>query len=224
MTFTIEHNAAKNPPGERGIPFSAEMVRAIIDGKKTQTRRTVGIPKGGVLAGDVIGIERVGDFWRMTRKLDRRRNVAWVDDIRCPYGVVGDRLWVREAWRILAGFDDLSGSQVADALVRYEADGTTSRGVADAPRSIFGRYRHARFMPRWASRLTLELVEVRTQRVQEVTAGDARAEGCDARGLLNVRGEFCALWGRVNGLDSWSANPWVWALTFKRVEAAKAAA
>ena len=171
---------------ERPILFKPELVRAILDGRKTQTRRVVKI------------------------RSDARRHVVgptWILS-ECPYGVVGDRLWVRERWAI-------SGK-------KFRADGSDdvkykSSWAGDPPG---GRWRPSIHMPRAACRLFLEITEVRVQKLHDIMLleEDAVAEGChaDPRFIQDTaRDKFKQLWININGLDSWMDNPWVWALTFK---------
>jgi hypothetical protein len=135
----------------------------------------------------------------------------------------GDRLYVREAYRTLKAYDHLKPSELpADAPFYYEADGLTRNGH-------WGRYRHARFMPRVASRLLLEIMSVRVERLQEISEADAKAEGatCCIENMHaqktyddvfpSARQHYHKIWDSINGPDSWALNPWVFALTFKIV-------
>jgi hypothetical protein len=219
---------------ERPIIFNAHMVRAVLDGTKILTRRQV--RSTGLYAIDAaIHGEAVA-----AREL---ANLA----TQCPHGQPGDRLWVREAWRSAADLDKYSGSQIADlcldagysvpwAPIQYEADGARRDWQhTGIPREggppQRGRYRHARFMPRWASRLILEVTGVRVERLQNISDEDARAEGCDPwhdlRGVPNVtvgemahgyRRAFRHLWDLINGDGAWDANPWVWVIEFRRTD------
>jgi len=167
--------------------------------------------------------------------------------IRCHYGKPGERLWVREAWQVGSKLDKFNGTEIAKkcldagypkagAPTLYSADG----GIAvwgDNDLEDFGswgRKRIGRFMPRWASRITLEITEVRVQRLQEISEEDALAEGVTAMdgqfsGCYVVPGPgpsamsgttaaecYSRLWNSINGAGSWDANPFVWALTFRR--------
>lgn len=198
---------------ERGILFSGRLVRAILAGRKSQTRRVL---------GNRDWVPASGGF---TPAPTSRQ-----------YGEAGDRLYVREAWRTVESLDELRPVQLAETVpIRYEADGA-ERGKFREP---VGRYRHGRFMPRWASRITLEVTDVRVQRLQDITAEDALAEGVELGVPLDViangerskavyfdaRVAFAHLWCGVNGPDAWKANPWVWVIEFKRVaDASKEAA
>lgn len=220
---------------ERPILFSGPLVRALLSGTKTQTRRPAkGVDFRG--AGGKDGADwndpscwgwadEYGDEWALTAAPDVRA-------IRCPYGEPGDRLWVRETWSVHCRFDIISPSELQPeardgALVWYAADqqpNYTGKG---------GRWRPSIHMPRWASRLTLEITDVRVQRLHDITPEDAIAEGvifarCDcskdhgprcAYDAYDAVQAFAAKWREIYGDASWDASPWVWALTFKVVKA-----
>lgn len=198
----------------RPILFSAEMVRALLAGRKTQTRRTMKEqpPDWITECGYTAFTPRGSISGRGTYGQDGPAEKFF----RCPFGVAGDQLWVRETWVVGRGYDGLPGSKVPpDGYVRrwYAADGPKPDWA--------GRTRSARFMPRWASRITLELTGVRAQRLQGIDEADARAEGMNydpgAR-AAEARYRFSRLWEAINGEDSWAANLWVWALTFRVLE------
>jgi hypothetical protein len=213
---------------ERPIIFSAPMVRAILDGRKTQTRRIVkGAEYFACLTGDCPH--------------DRQSECDESMPLFCPYGKVGDRLWVRETWA--NGIDNTS-----QCLIAYRASPGYGRlklcdnegegdpvGIGDdvSPAAV-GPWRPSIHMPRWASRIALELTEVRVQRVQDIGHDGRRAAGVMAEGItpeqIAIEQKwfhpddapaiaFSRLWESVNGKGSWSRNDWVWAITFRRVEA-----
>ena len=179
---------------ERPILFSAPMVRAILDGSKTQTRRLVK-PQPSILAGELL-------CWKDDALTDDQ-----MADL-CPNGQPGDRLWVRETFA--EGIH-----QMADANHwAYAADrfGTQQR--------LSDRWKPSIHMPRAASRITLEINSVRVERLQDISEADAMAEGVNAGKYLgleraNARA-FSELWESINGPDSWAANPWVWVIEFRR--------
>jgi hypothetical protein len=169
---------------ERPILFSGPMVRALLEGRKTQTRRIV---KG-------------------------HPHVLPPLNIGCPYGVPGDRLWVRETWH---------PSDSGPELYAADYDSKERAGVEAWKPSIH--------MPRRASRITLEVTDVRVERLQDITEDEARAEGCDGKScpVGNLRAwsasqcryQFAWLWDEINGSRAaWSDNPYVWAITFRRIQ------
>jgi hypothetical protein len=219
---------------EKPILFRAPMVRAILDGSKTQTRRIWEMPAGGVWYGE-LGGEEAGQW------CDDSGSGWWgVDEVRCPYGRPGDRLWVREtffAWgrwetryspkkkRDEWHFVDMTLE--CDKAYLYAADGETGASIQDR-RSITPVYwkRSAIFMPRRASRITLEITGVRVERLQDISEEDAAAEGVRewARGSCAASnphgytdaGYYSLLWEQINGPGSWDANSWVWVVEFNR--------
>lgn len=211
---------------ERPILFSAPMVRAILDGRKSQTRRVVKSP----VAAPVV---RVRPGWVVTVASSRPGITVSSDfDVRCPYGVPGDRLWVRES--VALDYFDHSPWLPPEKRHGYRAD-WTDRAADTVPRPKWTPSIH---MPRWASRITLEVTGVRVERLQDISEEDSRAEGVEvlADGVvipgsvppkrieLTHRHYFRDLWKSINGAESWDANPWVWVVEFRRVEAAAEAA
>lgn len=171
---------------ERPILFSGPMVRALLDGTKTQTRR-VARPK---------------------------RSIEPMTD-ECPYGAPGDRLWVRETFAIYA-----NGSVV----YRASAEGLDPR----SEQVLCARWLPSIHMPRAASRLTLEITDVRVERLQKISEADAEAEGVafmrkhpDIDETLTASQLYAALWDSINEKRGygWDANPWVWVVSFKVVRA-----
>lgn len=189
---------------ERPILFSAPMVLAILDGRKTQTRR-------------IIKPQPRTD-WLGYTMMHSKPGVALLngpdypddadDELPCPYGAPGDRLWVRE--RCYEGTH--SGGR---PWVRYAAD-----GEHQLPRGT--RWRPSIHMHRWASRILLEVTEVRVQRLKQISEQDARAEGVEPleslcsgeRPRLSHLISYEITWNDINGRGSWDANPWVWAVSF----------
>ena len=194
---------------DKPIHFSAPMIRALLDGRKTQTRRVL-----------------------VPQPLDTPSGAGLPRLHYAPF----QKLWVREAWRTMDGLDQLSGGQIAAACedagyktpwtpIQYEADGERVNWIADPHTfgKVAGRYRHARFMPRWASRLTLIVTDVRVQRLQDISEADAAAEGVTPICEPNERRwehyvphgvAFRDLWNSLHGPDAWDAHLWVAALTF----------
>ncbi|HBQ2700380.1 TPA: hypothetical protein MEI52_002815 [Klebsiella pneumoniae] len=226
---------------ERGMIFNAEMVRAILDGRKTQTRRPI---KWKQTRFTEIGEREDGRKWPWSEDAEHACDF-WHP---CPFGSVGDRIWVREAYRFPASLDDVSPTGVGEMAVAtgyrkpwaptfYEFTGTFSdgwKGFETPPKvSDAGKLRPSIHMPRWASRILLEITDVRVERLAAISEEDARAEGIIDGGCLNC-GEpepcgcanpepdatdaFAYMWQSIYGQENWNANPWVWVIEFKRVE------
>lgn len=211
---------------DRPILFSAPMVRALLAGTKTQTRRLLKAepPPGAQRVIRPFQDERLQ--WAATDPHDMEQGQLVLGDApRCPYGAPGDRLWVRETWSTHACFDGVPPAQITARSIHYWADGDT----------LTGKGRPSIHMPRWASRITLEVTGVRVERLQDISEADAIAEGVspdpfcrqddDASAFHRigpVRGNsfpiarYAALWEQINGPGSWDANPWVWAVSFRR--------
>ena len=200
---------------ERPILFSAPMVRSILASTKTQTRR--------VVKPQPIYDGRFAGGWKMLGKAGHEAATCspLIAEL-CPYGQPGDRLWLREAhWWFKDEHDPAIGyypPKLTADDVEYRADGDDGRKV----------WRPSIHMPRWASRITLEITSVRVERLQDISEGDAQAEGCalecmtptggDSGSAIYGPGGYLALWESINGAGSWDANPWVWVVEFKRVE------
>lgn len=190
---------------ERPILMNAAMVRATLAGRKTQTRR---IAKGTTGACEIWAGEK-DNLWSVHRFGDPCNSM-----IKCPFGAPGDRLYVRETF-------------AADGLIHgdwtsflYRADhGELSPRAVDA--DFVDKWRPSIHMPRWASRITLEIIGVRVERLQDISEEDAIAEGMQMVGpaAITDRGSFALLWESIYGKGSWAANPFVWAVSFKRLEA-----
>ncbi|HIE5059734.1 TPA: hypothetical protein ACXNFZ_000770 [Serratia marcescens] len=234
---------------ERPVIFNGEMVRAIIDGRKTQTRRIVKVQPEPSKT-------RAGDFWFSSKKLESMVHVSdfmpgnspiadchlFFQEHCCPFGQVGDRLWVRETF---AGhyLDDDQIQDIkddrnkAEDLCEYRADYSDDADCVDG-------WTPSIHMPRWASRITLEITAVRVERLNDISVDDAKAEGvralennfgngpayCDyllpnlddtAEWYNRASDSFKSLWKSIYGEESWRANPWVWVIEFRRVEVEK---
>lgn len=200
---------------ERPILFSAPMVRAILDGRKTQTRRAVKF-RG---AEDIETAGHGSGPWPWSPELD--------DWCSCPHGEPGDRLWVRETWGLHRIHDKRVFSELSPK-VWYAADGALDGTT------LVGKWRPSIHMPRWASRITLEVTGVRVERLHDITEEDALREGIErhsqddetwftagkntSRGwYADGRAAFRGLWDSINGDESWSVNPWVWVVEFTRL-------
>lgn len=201
-----EGTAAMN---ERPILFSAPMVRAILAGAKTQTRRVIKnqpfnvtlVPSGNHL------FDYRGDLNDYSRVVDMKKAVTL-----CPYGRPGDRLWVRETWA--HGIHAMAAKRDEDGPFVYAATHREDQRLGD-------RWKPSIHMPRAASRILLEIISVRVERLQSITRGDAMDEGCPFPNMAkgdDPRQWFANLWRQLNGPDSWDANPWVWVIEFKAVK------
>jgi hypothetical protein len=200
---------------ERPILFNGSMVRAILSGQKTATRRVAKPVKhpdlGNIYTPGALVLEN---------------EPKHVIDRACPYGQPGDRLWVRESFADLRGTGIEHRPDPAGPLQRYAFAADSPPGSAsDEARKDFGvKWKPSIHMPRIACRLLLEITAVRVERLQDITRGDAMAEGCpfpnlngDAIGRTDPVGWFSALWESINSAESWAANPWVWVVEFKQV-------
>ncbi len=210
---------------ERPILFNAPMVRALLDGSKTQTRRVVKLPPW-VLAGELdqdddrwpVGMDGDGDWHRLT----------------CPYGQPGDRLWVRETYFAWGRWE----TRYSEAKGRDEwhfVDLTLECGrqhqFADPLPGALRRRGHGGVEPTWwkrpgilmpkaAARIWLKITGVRVERLQDISRGHAMAEGCpfpNTQQGADPRKWYAELWESINGPDSWDANPWVWVVEFRRL-------
>lgn len=225
---------------ERPILFSGPMVRAILAGTKTQTRRLAKLPddRGAWEPTTIGGPGCTTSRGKPVPEMVAIWNTTTGKIIASPY-LVGDQLWVKESFRLRADQDDKPPrDDWWKSGAWYAADGPSSMPSGCAGGA--GRLRPAIHMPRWASRITLAVTDVRVQRLLDITEQDAKAEGCEpyvnGHGPITLaelqaepgyghphmyRHGFEFLWDAINGKRApWSANPWVWAVTFKRVEQA----
>jgi hypothetical protein len=226
---------------ERPIIFSGPMVQAILEGKKTQTRRRVVGQRD--MEFDPAD-PHFGPYW-----LPYATEAEGEDaKVRCPYGKPGDRLWVRETFCIESSKEVAYEPPYNDGRpIRHHDDPGWGpwweqphyRATDPPPELEIGsdepgcRWRPSIHMPRWASRITLEITGVRVERLQEISETDARAEGVTEDAADNVLAmaeamnqrepdpyafAFKTIWESIHGFDSWDANPWVWVVEFRRVE------
>jgi hypothetical protein len=180
-------------PKTRPILFSGPMVRAILEGRKTQTRRIA---------------KEFGSLQDIDKLLARFPNQEG-----CPYGKPGDRLWVRETWAAPHAYDSHKPREIPPNGCSIHYAATEERGGL--------LWRPSIFMPRWASRITLEITDVWVERLQQISDADSLAEGCSAADMKHgdsLASVYARLWESINGAGSWAANPWVWVVSFRRVE------
>ncbi|EKZ5664246.1 hypothetical protein REX01_003449 [Klebsiella aerogenes] len=248
---------------ERGMIFNGEMVRAILDGQKTQTRRIMKVQPEPSKS-------RPGDFGFSSKKLESMVHISdfapgnspiadyhlFIQEHCCPFGAVGDRIWVRETWALLGNEDgccmdwndNLCKGDEKTAARIYRAsceqrpgdyglwsipDNATWKPHTENEK-FEGAWRPSIHMPRWASRILLEITDVRVERLSAISEEDAIAEGVPPAGsllpdylgtFLTPKGDFATakisfqrLWESIYGAESWEANPWVWVIEFKRIE------
>lgn len=201
---------------ERGMIFNDEMVRAILEGRKTQTRR----PVKNVRADNCLVI----------RKPTKKRNGVYthvMDALEhglCPFGNVGDRIWVRETFNAFWLDNDViqeikDGVSLASELCDYKADYSDSSKPAEG-------WTPSIHMPRWASRILLEITDVRVERLHDMSEADAKAEGASPVTYKITPPEavyrvgFGDIWRGIYGQENWLSNPWVWVIEFKRIKEA----
>ncbi|MFW3997327.1 hypothetical protein ACKLME_10990 [Klebsiella pneumoniae] len=209
---------------ERGMIFNAEMVRALLDGRKTQTRRPI---KWKQTRFTEIGEREDGSKWPWSEDAEHACDF-WHP---CPFGAVGDRIWVRETFCTV---DDTQygGGKWVDYRATPKFEASHPAGWDCAPNDAEAlKWRPSIHMPRWASRILLEITDVRVERLNAISQEDAQAEGMELTGwrptysdpdsggeVLTPYDNFAQLWESIYGEESWKANPWVWVIEFKRVE------
>lgn len=226
---------------ERPILFAAPMVRAILAGQKTVTRRVVKVQpfdlswsrrdhSFGYLSGRAENGDELDGFYAYST----RSGGEW--SAKCPYGQPGDRLWVRETWLedpeddgtwAYTQYMGCKGSPLSDIPTRFQKpDHCIFRASWEGADLL---WRPSIHMPRWASRILLEITEVRVERLQAISDEQCVAEGCGVGpGAIGVKltvppgasmpqAMFAELWKSINGASAWDSNPWVWVVEFKRV-------
>ncbi|EOG7781624.1 TPA: hypothetical protein SHS77_004268 [Raoultella planticola] len=234
---------------ERGMIFNAEMVRAILDGRKKQTRR-------------IMKVQPSEDFTPMNMALEPDYKARWYtpgtadkdgylqpankevfgvanenEGYSCPFGAVGDRIWVRETFQgplfdyeQMEAFLEDSSKFEKPEFCQYAADGGHRPEYQDADDNLRHGWRPSIHMPRWASRILLEITDVRVERLNSISQEDAQAEGLELTGwrptysdpdsggeVMTPYDNFAELWSSIYGDESWQANPWVWVIEFKVV-------
>ncbi|MEH5085172.1 morphogenetic protein [Klebsiella variicola] len=225
---------------EKGLIFNSEMVRAILDGRKTQTRRPVKFPVHDKNLGcDLAGNELAGEL-------------SAGNYLNSAFGKPGDRIWVRETFQgplfdyeqMDAYLEDSYRFETPE-FCQYAADGGHRPEYQDADDNLRHGWRPSIHMPRWASRILLEITDVRVERLNTISPEDAESEGLECTNFTGFGDEpglpsypepdvyfdplkkqwkeyppeaFAGLWESIYGEGSWQANPWVWVIEFKRVE------
>lgn len=223
------------------ILFSREMVLAILDGRKTQTRRALKRQPDS-LETFVGAVETKAGVWGWHYKnpdADSKffpNGVIEKQNIKCPFGKVGDLLWVRENWSTSTQWNGTKPSELPfapdqkDGAIFYQADYTES-DIAD-----MGPWRPSIFLPQRYARIELEITDVRVERLNDISHDECVSEGIErlnsigyfrscgfkdysgrSEGFLNSRESFQSLWQSINGAESWNSNPFVWAISFRKV-------
>ncbi|CAM6995272.1 hypothetical protein ACT3RZ_002115 [Enterobacter hormaechei] len=218
---------------ERGMIFNGEMVRAILDGRKTQTRR--------IIKDCTVGRDPISKFIQIGKKFIGCYPEDVPELIRecCTYGVPGDRIWVRETFQgPLFDFEQMEAYQEDSSKFKkpefcvYKADGKPAPEFFDADDNLHCGWRPSIHMPRWASRITLEITGVRVEQLKSISEEEARSEGVArlregfwkhyqpgwTQHQLSARGSFATLWDSIYGSGEWDRNPWVWVVEFNRIE------
>ncbi|ENV9557090.1 hypothetical protein QIW35_05485 [Enterobacter hormaechei] len=203
---------------EYGMIFNGEMVRAILDGRKTQTRRVMKVQPSDGFHPTHNGYDLdLNAHWYTPGVVDKngylqpaKKDVFGVADenegYACPFGAVGDRIWVRETFSPVPDHEEPAGC----SAILYAADGN----------GPYGKWVPSIHMPRWASRITLEITGVRVERLNSISDSDASKEGCCIADMESgdcLSDVFARLWTSIYGDESWKVNPWVWVIEFKVV-------
>lgn len=201
---------------ERGIIFNSEMVRAILDGRKTQTRRIMKPQPKTNENGDIWWPSNICQSMINIKEMMQDNDGVWagIAGISCPHGGVGDHLWVRETFK--AGV-------CTESTIAYKATHKPSDLEEGWYEEI--KWTPSIHMPRRYSRITLEITNIRVDRLNDISNDDAKSEGCwYGRGggvpdkAITPSDQFPTLWEEIYGDGSWSSNPWVWVIEFKKVE------
>lgn len=226
---------------ERPILFSGAMVRAILDGHKTQTRRVVKPQPGEFIHVDFDERRGWHLWWDCCKSCGDPDVWQEYADLKCPYGAVGDRLWARETWATPKINDHYRPRDTSPVHpIYYAADASHGKLVRWSDEETeLGKLRPSIFMPRWASRITLEITGIRVERVQDIGKDGRKAHDVLAEGITDANIEhwrkwlhpddapahtYGVLWDSINGKRpgcSWAANPWVWVVEFKPVAPAE---
>ncbi len=216
---------------ERPILFNALMVKAILEGRKTQTRRIV---NEKTLRNIDLG-HQLGECYSIEDK--RSKGCTYIKSF-CPYGQVGDRLWVRETWSTVNLYGEIAlaykadgevirvveneSFQDEDGLINYDDPRLEKYSFAawadDLLEGKEGWWKPSIHMPRWASRILLEITNIRVERLNDISVEDALAEGITHKTMNCPRHEYFQLWNNIYGEMAHELNPWVWVVEFRVVK------
>lgn len=221
---------------EHPILFKTEMVEAILSGSKTQTRRVVKLPEGFSIQKPEICREvspsgARGRWGVLAINADPDLRMPEVKHLPCPYGGMGDRLWVRETWQPNPNCDDDEWDKHNCSYYEWSGCGSNPSNLPSALQkpehciyqaSFNGqglKWKPSLHMPRWASRLLLEIVDINIERLQDISEADSAAEGMGSPITRDCKKPaFIRLWKSINGEESWNSNPWVWVVKFKVID------
>lgn len=234
---------------QRPIPFFDPSVNAIRAGRKFQTRRIVKSKSKLLPPAEAINFHQVGKWFHFENTAETATEhdpngkpylKTWT--FTCPYGEPSDRLWVRETWRVSPSACEgwsMDASEPCTGWIDYKAGGCAQKTAPNfdvLERAVFGkgevdwdflpdRWKPSIFMPRWASRILLEITKVRVERLNDISEQDAIAEGCISTAVVNEAGDdytglyahehFYELWDSIHGDGAWLENPWVWVIEFR---------
>ncbi|MEA3327796.1 MAG: hypothetical protein U9R53_10920, partial [Chloroflexota bacterium] len=200
---------------ERPILFNQSSIKAILEGRKTQTRR--------IIKKQFIHIlpMRIPNEWVTLDTTNPNHGSI----IKCRFGDIGDHLWVRETWRVNKDFDNLKPSLILVAM-NNDVQGCIDYRATQRGESFWGKWRPSIHMPRWASRISLEIIRIRVERAQNISLHDINAEGTPhtldkgVRPFGTRREQFQRYWDSIYSKQGygWDENPWVWIIEFKKLE------
>ncbi|WP_165708277.1 hypothetical protein [Pectobacterium polaris] len=218
---------------ERGIIFNGDMVRAILDGRKTQTRRMVKpTPDYPQILETRLAESGCVFAVHANRHHASEGRFRW----DCPFGQPGDRLWVREAFRVMGKATDVARLMYKASERNSFTESTRTVPVDVCTKQSSQKWTPSIHMPRWASRITREIIGVRVERLNDISEEDCWAEGIDAVDgrfenaeiidmavkigccIEDAKPMFALLWQSIYGAESWDANPWVWVIEFKHIK------
>lgn len=229
---------------ERPILFNTAMVKAILEGRKTQTRRVLKAqpPLTDKKIMPLYTMEPEPKVTEVTMHEVIDNGMPFPSSIsrhNCPYGKIGDQLWVRETWSTVNLYGEIAlaykadgevirvveneSFQDEDGLINYDDPRLEKYSFApwadDLLEGKEGNWKPSIHMPRWASRFLLEITNIRVERLNEISELDCLKEGVGSPILRDCKKpKFMQLWESINGLDSWAANPWVWVVEFKVIQ------
>lgn len=224
---------------ESPILFNTDMVQAIWSGHKSQTRR--------VVKEELIVWQAEFESGNLPHVIRSEPSLQYYLENRCPFGQIGDQLWVRETWHVEPNVQgwSMDENEPCTGWIEYKAGGSKEVTAPnfDAVQRCFPKgevdwdflpsdWRPSIFMPRWASRIQLEITNIRIERLNDISEQDAESEGCIADPCDHARqicedigccgptakGHFKYIWESINGANSWDKNPWVWVIEFKVIQ------